>query len=139
MIFNQTLKSQQVSRQAEENVVRKENSSSFSNDNNSLSVVKTEKNDQSDNTHETNHSQDEAERNDYSKASKADRYFYSYSTSLLLSQIAHALYLMAMQNAYNKQQEDKSRKEEENKQPKFTSKNHQINNSHLTAQTPMQL
>lgn len=139
MIFNQTLKSQQASRQSEENAVRKEKSSSFSNDNNSLSAVKTEKNDQSDNTYETNHSQDKAEQNDYSKASKADRYFYSYSTSLLLSQIAHALYLMAMQNAYNKQQEDKSRKEEENKQPKFTSKNHQINKSHLTAQTPMQL
>lgn len=139
MIFNQTLKSQQVSRQSEENVVRKEKSSSFSNDNNSLSAVKDEKNGQSDNTHETNHYQDKAERNDNSKSSKADRYFYSYSTSLLLSQIAHALYLMAMQNAYNKQQEDKSRKEEENKQPKFTSKNHQINNSHLTAQTPMQL
>ena len=139
MICNQTLKSQQVSRQSEENVVRKEKSSSFSNDNNSLSAVKDEKNGQSDNTHETNHYQDQAERNDNSKSSKADRYFYSYSTSLLLSQIAHALYLMAMQNAYNKQQEDKSRKEEENKQPKFTSKNHQINNSHLTAQTPMQL
>lgn len=140
MICNQTIsKLNSNGQQSEENVVRKEKSSSFSNDNNSLSAVKTEKNDQSDNTHETNHSQDEAERNDYSKASKADRYFYSYSTSLLLSQIAHALYLMAMQNAYNKQQEDKSRKEEENKQPKFTSKNHQINKSHLTAQTPMQL
>lgn len=137
MIFNQ-----KISPESAENVVRKKEFSSFSNDR-STSENENIDNSKSGNSDKENRTADittqKAHNSTKKTASKTSskNQQSNYATSLLLSRLAYVMSNLAMQYSLNKQQREDEEKEQKT-QPKFASKNHQRSKSKLTVQTPLQ-
>ena len=137
MIFNQ-----KISPESEENVVRKKEFSSFSNDRTitekeNIDNSKSANSDKEKRTADiTTRKVNNSHKKTASKTSSKNQHS-NYAASLLLSRLAYAMSNLAMQYSLNTQQQEDEEKEQKT-QPKFASKNHQRSNSKLTIQTPMQ-
>ncbi len=131
MLFNQ-----KISPESTENVVRKKESYSFSNE--GTADMNTENSNSSD-SDKNKRSDDTTVHKPTKTASKIQNVDQqsNYAASLLLSRLAYAMSNLAIQYSLNKQQQEDEEKELKS-QPKFASKNHQISKSRFTVQTPLQ-
>lgn len=151
MIYNQKF----LSAQESNGVVRKDEFSSFSNDDtseesfvddneqvldeDSSNVFDESSNDSKSKTDNQQNSkekqQSENQKNQINKT-HIDYQKSSYAASLLLSRLAYAMASLIIQNTQNR--EDERRRKNNNHKAKFASKNHQITKAHFEPQTPIQ-
>lgn len=147
MIYNQRFMPAQ-----ENSVVRKDEFSSFSNDDtseesfvddnekvldeDSSNVFDESSNNSKSKTDNQQKSKEKQQSENQINKTHIDFQKSSYAASLLLSRLAYAMSSLIIQNIQNR--EDKRRQKNNNHKAKFASKNHQITKAHFEPQTPIQ-
>lgn len=151
MIYNQKF----LSAQESNGVVRKDEFSSFSNDDaseesfvddneqvlgedlpNAFDEVSNDSESKTDNQQKNKEKQQSENQNNQINKTQIDFQKSSYAASLLLSRLAYAMASLIIQNTQSR--EDERKRRNNNHKAKFASKNHQITKAHFEPQTPIQ-